>query len=219
MAATLTFTADLAAIQGADRLFVVGRKQRLLDDDVQAALPADLGREIWERMVKGIEPGDDGRSASTYTPSCKVIVGVLPEPCSRHNTPSRATSLPRLLKGAGARKDCAVLLVLTDAEHALAAACGLARSLPTYSATTRNGEHTVTAALLGPGGPVADVGINNRAELAIGPEASPSTPTPSPVAGNATALKWTASQPRSCPHRVVDGEPRLCLCHSVLVEH
>jgi len=153
MAHTLDFTTDPAALAGCTTLQIIGRKGGLTADAVIALLPP-AARPVWPAMLKA-DPGDHGRHATTWVdgPVSRVTAAVLPEPCSRHNSQTRVWAYPRLLShGRGNRN--AVVAVLDDPSHAFAAALAIARSLPTFSARSKNGEGHTVALLLGPDGPI-----------------------------------------------------------------
>ena len=93
-----------------------------------AKLAQELGREA--------KPGLLGGSATSRTANGKrLTVGVLPDSPSRHTTPSRAEGIRKLTAAAGiaGSGSAAVLLVLDDAEHTLAAVNAVGRALPTFT--------------------------------------------------------------------------------------
>lgn len=152
MSSSLTLTPRLSDLEAASNLLLVGRKERLLRPDAVAAsgLPAGL----WEQMVRSTEPGNTGRRVGTWregTPS-RVMAGVLPEACSRHNTPSRAWAVPGLVQGALAKGTTAIVALLDDAEHALALTLAVARAVPSFTASSNPTEREVLLLLLGPDG-------------------------------------------------------------------
>ncbi|MCB9676769.1 MAG: leucyl aminopeptidase family protein [Alphaproteobacteria bacterium] len=153
MSQTLDFTTDLADLEGVHSLQIIGRRDALARAEVLALLPPAV-RAAWPGMLKG-DPGDSGRTATTWLEGTlqKVTACVLPEVASRHNSPSRAWCYPRLL-AAGRNARNAVVAVLDDNTHAFAAACGIARSFPTFSVRSKPTESTVVAMLLGPAGPI-----------------------------------------------------------------
>ena len=156
---TLEFTADLstlfptADVDTTTCLQVIGRRAALADERVRSLLP-EGGRAVWSDLIRG-DAGDQGRHATTWladAPVKRVTACVLPEPCSRHNTPARTFVWPRLLaNGRGNRN--VVVAVLEHADHAVSAVCAIARSLPQYSARSKQAEGRTTALLLGPDGP------------------------------------------------------------------
>lgn len=82
-------------------------------------------------------PGLQGGTASSRTAGGqRLTVAVLPDEVSRHNAPSRAEAIRRTVAAAGLPRAgrCAVLLVLDDAAHVLAAVNAVGRALPTFSA-------------------------------------------------------------------------------------
>jgi probable aminopeptidase NPEPL1 len=149
MPSRLSFVFDPSAFDRSPVRAFVGRRDRLLADDVRARVPAELAG-VWEAMVRGTDPGDDGRATTAWTAQGRVVVGVLPEQCSRHNTPTRAWSIPPLVK-VGGSSDVGVLVALDDADHAWAAAMAIARAYPSYTASSRPRDIAVQALLLAPG--------------------------------------------------------------------
>ncbi len=158
MPVTLSFHADPGELDDVDTLLVIGRKERLLAADVRARLPKSLAEGAWEAMVAA-EARDQPRSAASFTGGRprRVVAGVLPEACSRHNPPSRAWALPTLVRAAGKTGPTGILLALDTKAHAFASACGLAPALPSWTATSRPGERSVRVAFLAPDGDIADV--------------------------------------------------------------
>jgi len=152
MPSRLAFVTDSSAFDQSPVRVFVGRRSRLLDADVRGRVPAELGA-MWESIVTSIDRGDDGGSTTTWTQQGKVVVAVLPERCSRHNTPTRAWSLARLVK-VGGSKDVGVCFAVDHAEHAWAAAVALARANPTYTASTKAKDRVVKGLVLAPDAPV-----------------------------------------------------------------
>ena len=151
MPSRLAFVSDPAAFDRSTVRIFVGRRSRLLGTDVRGRVPDELG-SMWETIVNSVDRGDDGGSTTTWTRQGKVVVSVLPEHCSRHNTPTRAWSLPRLVK-VGGTQDVGVLFAVDEAEHAWAAAVALARANPSYTANTKAKDRDVRALILSPDGP------------------------------------------------------------------
>jgi probable aminopeptidase NPEPL1 len=162
MYTSLSFVSASVALAKAESLVVVGRMAALSSEPLQAQLPGDL-RGVLAQILEELKPGDDGKAASSWTggdsPS-RLIVCLLPEHCSRHNTPTRSYSIAALLRkqlpSSGA---VAVLLALDEPGHALAAASAVARCLPLYSRKTNDDggddQRSVSVALVGPEGPLA----------------------------------------------------------------
>jgi probable aminopeptidase NPEPL1 len=135
--ARLAFVADPSQLQGADAVVFVGRAARLLEPRVRQLVPPTVGDAVFAQMVAKSDAGDAGRLVSTWTATTpsRVHAVVLPEPCSRHNAPSRAGVVPGLLGGAIHKGNVAVVAALDDERHAPAMAMAIARSLPTFQAT------------------------------------------------------------------------------------
>ncbi len=144
------------SLPAAATLVVVGRADRLGADDVVAALPEGVAA-VWPSMLESVSAGDAGGATTTWvdgTPS-RVVVGVLPEPCSRHNSPARPHAVASLVGKAPSKGDVAVLLAVDEADHAFAAGCAASRAFPTYSRKEAESEdRTVSIASLAPSGPV-----------------------------------------------------------------
>ncbi|MDG1481237.1 MAG: leucyl aminopeptidase family protein [Myxococcota bacterium] len=119
---------------GANTLLLIGRKARLSD---QTTLCESIGlsAETWTAMLESVSPGDAGASTTTWVGGRKVVVGVTPEHCSRHNSPARAWAIPGLVRAA-AGGDLDIMLMLDDASHARAAASAAARALPLFTRST-----------------------------------------------------------------------------------
>lgn len=145
-------------IRGADArpLLVVGRDARLRADDVLAF--TGLSAETRDAMLASVSAGDGGAAAETYVGVRKVILGVLPEACSRHNSKSRAWAIPGLAKKLGAAGT--IRLLVDDAGDARAASLAVARVFPLYDG--RSGaveEAEVVVGAYGPAGFVEDDGM------------------------------------------------------------
>ncbi len=128
------------AIDGAAAVVFIGRRDRLLQDDVLARVPTGA-RAMWETLVDQAKPGDKGATASTWIEGpCRVVAGVLPEACSRHNTPTRAHGVTHIARSAGLKDGRgAIYLCVDEPGHALAAASAAARAFPTFDRKTGEG--------------------------------------------------------------------------------
>jgi len=160
----IRFTKSFSSLlKGADALLVVAPRARFEDGAFLDALPEEHMRLCLD-LASDTEPGDLGNAAGTLTGSSprKLAIGVLPDALSRHNSPSRADSIRRVVAQSrtGTKGSAAILLVLDDPDHYLAAAGAIARALPLYSA--RGGKAPATPKL---------------AVMAIGPDEQPLTAT------------------------------------------
>lgn len=148
----------LPQLQPATTVVVLGRKHRL----AEAPLVPQLGisEETWAAMLDATKPGDAGAHTTTWVGARKVVVGVLPEVCSRHNSPSRAWAVPGIAKLAKGDQDAVVVALVDEAAHATAVCNAIARALPMFDRNTgSNKTQTVHITALAPDGAVEDRGI------------------------------------------------------------
>ncbi len=161
----LRFTRSISALlKGTETLLVVAPRARFEDGAFLEVLGEECMR-LGLELASETQPGDMGCAAGTLTSGAprKLAVGVLPDRLSRYNSPSRAECIRRVVAQSrtGTRGKAAVLLLLDDPEHYLAAAGAIARALPLYSARS-------TAS-----GPEPRLNI-----LALGPDEEPLAATP-----------------------------------------
>lgn len=155
-------SSDLLA--AATAVAVIGRAARL-----QAAtdLAGRLGvpEDAWAAILDRTKGGDKGASTTTWVGKKKVVVGVLPEPCSRHNSPSRAWAIPGLAATVKGEDSAVVVHLLSDATHASAAALATARAFPLYDATSGDKkERNVHVVLLAEDGPARPQGLRSAVD-------------------------------------------------------
>ncbi len=151
----LAYSPDPQDLEEARTLVIIGRRAALASSIIKDLVP--LPGEVWDTMLERSEPGDGGSSTGTWVGDRQVVVGILPEACSRHNSPSRAWAIPGFAQRVGGKHDAGVLLALSDASHAFPAALATARAFPIYD--HKSGERrtrTVTVCGIGPHGPVQD---------------------------------------------------------------
>jgi probable aminopeptidase NPEPL1 len=129
-AATTSLRFDEKQSDAATTVYV-GRKDRLLE------LNNDALPDVWRPLVESCAPGDAGKSARTAMPKGEgletVVAAVLPEHCSRHNSPLRPRALTSLVGGACGSKDAAVVVLLEDGSTPAAAAAAVAKAFPIYT--------------------------------------------------------------------------------------
>lgn len=139
-----TFVADSKPLLSADHLLVLcraadfaprsqfqGKLQKLLDKQI-AEVAVQLGKEANVGLL-------GGSATSLIGKGKRLTVGVLPDKVSRHATKTRAESIRKLTASAGlggAAKN-AVLIVLDDEDHQLAACNAVGRALPDFSMKSR----------------------------------------------------------------------------------
>ncbi len=150
----LAYSPDPSALSTTSTLVVLGRREALKRDEIREQVPVPT--ETWDAMLERTEAHDTGSSTSTWVGNRKIVVGVLPEACSRHMSPTRAWAVPGLARQSG-RGDVGVLLALSLPSHGFATTLAVARAYPLYD--HRSGEahsRTVTVCALGPDGPLDD---------------------------------------------------------------
>lgn len=136
MPTEIHYHAQPLAPTDADAIVLVGRKSRLLAADVAAHLPAEAAA-LLPALVDAVSPGDDGGAATTFLTTerpRRVVVCVLPEGASRHNSPSRPHAIAALLgRHVPSVPQVSVLLCLDAVAHAFAAGSAVARAWAVYT--------------------------------------------------------------------------------------
>ncbi|MEE2786278.1 MAG: leucyl aminopeptidase family protein [Myxococcota bacterium] len=131
-------TAETSSMQ-----IFVGRKHILLSDCVRPYIP-EAAKTLWTSMVDTVGPGDAGASTHAWLgaePARRLVVGVLPETCSRHNSPARPHGITHVLQGALPKDGLVhVVVALESTEHATAAVNAIARAAPGFSRKTESTE-------------------------------------------------------------------------------
>lgn len=122
---------DLSSFSSLPQLLLLGRKAALLDPRLPALL--GLPPDALPEWLTGVEASQEGQLVEGRVPGRRVQLGLLPEACSRHNSPARAWAIPDLVEKLPAQGDVGVLLCLEADEHLRARALAVARALPLYS--------------------------------------------------------------------------------------
>lgn len=138
MPARISVVGNASDLPGVDALLVIGRAERLAEADVLAMVTPQVEERTWRAMLRRNDPGDTGRVVTSWTGGAptRISAGVLPEVCSRHNSPARAWAIPSLVHSAGQKGNVAIVLAVDHADHALAACLAAARALPTYTSVS-----------------------------------------------------------------------------------
>lgn len=156
----ILFSEVESALADAEAAVFIGRRDRLLGDDVIGLLP-EAAAGVWDAMIEAAKPGDAGATVGTFVAGDgprRVMAGVLPEACSRHNTPTRAHAIADLAAKAPGKGDVALVLAIEDAAHAVAAGVAAARAFPLYDRKTgEEGRRQVRIALLADDGKAIDL--------------------------------------------------------------
>lgn len=152
-------------LKGIDRLLIVAPKRVFDDGAFLDALPEPIMRFAVD-LASDVEPGLNGTAAGTLTGAepRKLAVGVLPNEVSRHNAPSRAESIRRVVAQSSTGKSgkAGILLVLDDPSHLEPAVCAVGKALPLRGPAVRKGDKAATEPTL--------------TILAIGPDEAPIAP-------------------------------------------
>jgi probable aminopeptidase NPEPL1 len=144
---TLATTVERAC-RKADSLLLLAPKQAFLDGWHRTVLPHL--RDRIDAMVEGLEPGPMGKTVSSIgAPGPhRVLVAVLPDKGSRHNSLARAEAARRLVRCAQIEGQAAIVAALDDPAHADPVAAAVARALPLFDRrTTRKPKTQVALAL------------------------------------------------------------------------
>ena len=122
---------------------VVGSKRTLGKNRFPKKTLDKRTTDLLVELAKDVSPGRRGGTASTMarSPGSKgaglrwLHAAVLPDEVSRHNSPSRAELIRAVLAGldTGNTGKVAILLVLDEADHYLAAANAVSRAFPRYT--------------------------------------------------------------------------------------
>lgn len=148
-----------AVIRGARNLFVIAPAKTL----TKKRFPRLLDRrrkELLLELAKDTKPGRRGAVATTLATTPRwLTLGVLPNEVSRYNAPSRADCIRNVVSRAnlGRQGKVAIVLVLEDAAHVLAAANAVARALPTFSQKGEASRARVQVAAITPDGDPIDI--------------------------------------------------------------
>lgn len=134
----LIFAKDVKqAIDKAGAVLVLAPAATFKEERFPKLFSAKLRRLLID-LASDVKPGDFGASASTLTGTepRKLIAGVLPNQVSRYNSPARAEGMFKLASAASLTKDprAAVVIVLDDPSHLVAALNAVGRAFPLYSA-------------------------------------------------------------------------------------
>ncbi len=116
-------------------LIVIGSKQQLTASRLIERLPESV-RSLWPRMLADVKPGDCSKTVSTWIDDAKVnrvIAGVLPDSCSRHNSPAQPHAIRGLVSdNAKAKGDVTLIMATADSSLAMAQTAAIARGLPSF---------------------------------------------------------------------------------------
>jgi len=170
-----------ALLKGATELFLIAPAGRLHGD----SKPRLFGRRLdalIEDLASDLSPGPRGAVASTLgTEGIRwVHVAALPDALSRYNSPTRADSIRHCVAqtNVGAKGKIAVVLVLDEPAHALAAAGAVSRALPAYTAKSKAGRLRVQLLAVDGEGKELDIDRATRKTVQFARESAELVDTP-----------------------------------------
>ncbi len=156
-------------VSPAGSIVFIGRHGALQRSHTLERLPKGVSPSTYRVLLGDTAPRGDVRVRTHWqeeTPT-RTVVGVLPEACSRHNTPSRAWAIPRILGSAGHPSSMTIVLALEDAAHAPACIAAIARTWPIYRLAQGRRERKVEVKLLVPEGQSFDARSLNLLARAV----------------------------------------------------
>ncbi len=156
---SLSFTDSIhRLLRGARTLTVAAPSKVLTAKRFPSGLLDKRTRDLVFALAKESSPGDRGRVESSLRTSKpeRVAAGLLPDAVSRYNSPSRADAIRHVISCAPLRKKGknAVIVLVDDATHALAAANAIGRALPQFDRHSKASPHRVEALIATTGGTV-----------------------------------------------------------------
>jgi probable aminopeptidase NPEPL1 len=128
------------AVEGKDVVLFLAPQKRFREGWIEKALKGHAWTHLLVRAARETEAGPKGTTVSTLNPEgkpTKLVLGVLPDVGSRHNSPTRAEAANAAAQAAClVGKGAAVLACLEDPSHALAVAAAVGRSIPVFTRAT-----------------------------------------------------------------------------------
>jgi probable aminopeptidase NPEPL1 len=115
-------------INSSNNLLIIGRKEHLNQDNLCTHLevPQECWKDIFSILVKK-------NKVVTIQNGREIIIAILPEACSRHNSPSRAWAITDLCNFASGDSDWDIVLCTPEVHHNAAVAAS-AKAFPSYTA-------------------------------------------------------------------------------------
>lgn len=144
MAKNLVFRCGLTKSDPAQNpVLILGQIKHLLQlkfDHLKCKLEPRVSEEVFKSAVASLHPSP--------TDSCSLYlnlatIAALPIKCSRHNTPSRAHAITRLVQLSSVGVDESIVVVCEKSE-VFASACAIARAFPQYTKKTSNSAESYT---------------------------------------------------------------------------
>ncbi|MCK6551157.1 leucyl aminopeptidase family protein [Myxococcota bacterium] len=136
----IVFAKDPAtALKGSKAVLVVAAQSVYDASRFPKIFGAKLRRLILD-LASDVKPGDHGNVGSTLTGAepRRLFAGVLPDKVSRYNAEARPEGIYKIVSGAGLARETrpAIILVLDDEAHQVAALNAVGRAFPLFTAKT-----------------------------------------------------------------------------------
>ena len=119
-----------SSVNPTNNLLVLGRKGQILKDNLADFF--NLSVDTWGTITNLLQTRS---KVTSIQKTREVRVALLPETCSRHNTPSRAWAVTDLCKLVSGKEDWDIV-ILTEESHLRAIATAVAKAFSRYSAKT-----------------------------------------------------------------------------------
>ncbi|XP_064466622.1 probable aminopeptidase NPEPL1 isoform X2 [Ornithodoros turicata] len=113
-------------------VLIIGQTKHLAKvtySNIKCKLEPRVGEEVYRAAVDSLHPSPTD-SCSLYL--SLATVAALPSKCSRHNTPSHAHSITKLVKSLSAGVD-EYIVIVCEYQDAFASGCAVARAFPVYN--------------------------------------------------------------------------------------
>ena len=170
---------EKALLRNCETLLVLAPKSRFSARRFPKLADAALRRRIL-LLAADVKPGMLGASAMTRMlddPQArpkKLVVAVLPDELSRHNSSSRCEPVRRAVARLGAQDKASILAILDESEHATGVAVGVARALPMWSRKSKQPKKAglVSLACMSPKGDCLKLPASVRASAEYAREAA-----------------------------------------------
>uniref|UniRef100_A0A0K2TM91 GA20276PAlike [Tribolium castaneum] n=1 Tax=Lepeophtheirus salmonis TaxID=72036 RepID=A0A0K2TM91_LEPSM len=107
---------------------------KLKFSDISKKVGSLITEDAWDYGIKTLNPAPTDTISLNLN---KVILAALPTKCSRHNTPSHAHSITKILQNLNfGHQESHQIFILCEKHNAFASGCAVARAYPSYSRKT-----------------------------------------------------------------------------------
>ncbi|KAG1675928.1 putative aminopeptidase NPEPL1 [Nymphon striatum] len=141
---TLTFHGNLSACDPqATPILILGQLKNLKKvpyEDIKLKLEPRVTKELYDGVLSTLHPSPTD-SCSLYMNH--ATLAALPSKCSRHNTPSRAHSITKLVKNSLPGVEDFVVIICETID-VFASACAVARAFPIFNRKTNLPKNTIS---------------------------------------------------------------------------